>query len=364
MPRTKFFLHLFIAFLSLLCSVPAFACAICAPSADQNTLIFLLLNADAALLAKPAPVGNDFTPVQAVKGTLPKEGIQVADRLHTAAGSEAAGSVLLLFNAGTNAWTNAGAMPVSRADWLRQLASMRPASALAPTDASWAERLALFAPDLEHSLPLAAQTAYDEIAVAPYAMMRTLKPLLDARKLSAWLQSPDLAARRSLYHLLLGFAGDQATASGLEKRILSEEASLSKADLSSMLAATIELRGNAGVEWVEQHYLQVPARTDLEVQAALLAMSVHGNDGVKVSRNRIIQAYRGFISNNPARAGFVASDLGNWGHWEFVADYMALLKTGEKQAFASRYAIVLYLMRSPSAEARNALERLRAEGFL
>ena len=364
MYRTKFFLHFFITFLSLLCSVPAYACAICAPSADQKTLIYLLLNADASLLAKPAPAGNDFTPMQAVKGALPKNGITVADALHTAAGSEKADSVLLLFNAGANAWTNAGAMPVSRIDWLRQLASMRPASALAPADTSWAERVALFAPDLEHPLPLAAQTAYDEIAVAPYAMMRTLKPLLDARKLSVWLQNPDLAARRSLYHLLLGFAGDQTTASALEKRILSEGTFLNKADLSSMLAATIELRGNAGVEWVEKQYLQAPTRTDVEVQAALLAMSVHGNDGVKVSRNRIIQAYRGFIKNNPARAGFVASDLGNWGHWEFVTDYMALLKTGEKQAFSSRYAIVLYLMRSPSAEARNALEQLRAEGFL
>ena len=364
MHRTPFFLHLFVTLLGLLVSSASYACSICAPSASQNTLIFLLLNADAALLAKPAPVGSEFTPLQAVRGALPKGNITLAESLATATGAQAADSVLLLFNAGANSWTHAGAMPVARLDWLRQLASMRPAAALAPTDAGWAERIALFAPDLEHPLPLVAQSAYDEIAVAPYAMMRTLKPLLDARKLRAWLQDPDLAARRSLYHLLLGFAGDLATASALEMQMLREGASLSKADLSSMLAATIELRGNAGVEWVEQHYLHAPARTDLEVQAALLAMSVHGNDGVTVPRQRIVQAYRGFIKNNPTRAGFVASDLGNWGQWEFVADYMALLKAGEKQAFASRYAIVLYLMRSPSAEARNALERLRAEGFI
>ena len=364
MHRTHFFLQLAATLYGLLFSSLAFACAICAPSADQSTLIFRLLAADAAILAKPAPVGSDFTPLQSVRGVLPTAGMRVAENLHTAVGSETADSVLLLFDAAAGTWTNAGAMPPARMDWLRRLAGMRPASALAPSDAAWAERVALFAPDLEHPLPVVAQTAYDEIAVAPYAMMRTLKPLLDARKLNAWLLNPDLARRRSLYTLLLGFAGDPATATVLEQQILAQGAAVGKADLSAMLAAVMELRGIAGVQWVEQNYLQVPARTDTEVQAALLAMGVHGNDGVKISRNQIIQAYRSFIKNNPTRAGFAASDLGNWGHWEFVADYVELLKTGQKQAFASRYAIVLYLMRSPSADARNALERLRAEGVL
>ena len=125
-----------------------------------------------------------------------------------------------------------------------------------------------------------------------------------------------------------------------------------------------QLRGDAGVEWIDTNYFKTKERSDKEVQAAVLALTVHGNDGVKINRDRVVKSYADYIKANPERAGFVASDLGNWGRWEFVNDYMALLRSGTQQAFASRYSIVLYLMRSPSQEARNALEQLRAEGIL
>ena len=73
---------------------------------------------------------------------------------------------------------------------------------------------------------------------------------------------------------------------------------------------------------------------------------------------------RSYIAANPQRAGFAASDLGDWGAWDFVPDFERLLDTEQPQVFASRYAMVLYLLRSPRPEARAALERLRAKGRL
>ena len=60
----------------------------------------------------------------------------------------------------------------------------------------------------------------------------------------------------------------------------------------------------------------------------------------------------------------MASDLGNWERWEFVPDYAAILKSGAPQAFASRYGMVFYLMRSPTPAAREALEALRSAKLL
>ena len=364
MPLFKLFLHLSISLLCLVWGSVAWGCAICAPSAEQNSLVYRLITVDSAMLAKPIKDGKTFAPLHAIKGEQPKGVVAVVDNLGTAEGSQTAESVLLLFNPALGGWINAGAMPVARLDWLRQLATMRPASALTPTDSSWPSRVALFAKDLEHPIPLLAQSAYDEIAVAPYPVMRTLQPHLNAAKLNEWLQSDALVKRRSLYNLLLGFVGDKTAASTLEQRMLTKGQSLDKGELSSMMAAFIELRGSSGVDWIDANFLKNKARSDMEVQAAVLALTVHGNDGVKVTRERVIQSYAAYIQSNPTRAGFVASDLGNWGRWEFVSDFMALLKSGTQQAFASRYAIVLYLMRSPSQEARNALEQLRAEGVL
>ena len=364
MPPFKYFLQLWVMLIGLAWGGATWGCAICAPSAEQNSLVYRLLTADAAMLAKPIKDANTWQPLQAIKGALPQGAIAVSDSLPSAAGTQAAESVLLIFNSGMGGWVNAGAMPVERADWLRRLATMRPASVLPPTDPQWAWRVELFVKDLEHPLPLLAQTAYDEIAVAPYAVMRSLQPHLTAAGLGKWLRSDALIKRRSLYNLLLGFAGDKTTAAELEQQLLAHERAQNKSELSSMMAALMELRGVAGVEWIESNYLQNKERTDMELQAAVLALTVHGNDGVKVSRERIVQSFAGFIKSNPTRAGFVASELGNWGRWEFVSAYMALLKSGVQQAFASRYAIVLYLMRSPSQDARNALEQLRAEGFL
>ena len=140
------------------------------------------------------------------------------------------------------------------------------------------------------------------------------------------------------------------------------------ATLSALLAATLEVRGNAGVDWIERNYLSGPSgdnrRSDAEIQAALLALNVHGNDGVRVDRDRVVQAYALFIQNHGAMAGLVASDLSAWGRWEFGPAYFALLQSQETQSFASRYAMVFYLMRSPAPQAAVGLDALRAQGIL
>lgn len=342
------------------------ACAICAPSDLENTLTQRLFAADVVVLAAASPDGNGYRAEEAVKGELPKGAIQLHETTAAPQAAPTKGRELLLYSAGSQTWRTVGTLKKERTAWVKRLLALGPASALnsGASPAAWLPRLSFLVADLESAEPLVAQTAYEEISLAPYTAMRPLKPSLDAHNLLRWLDTPSLAARHPLYALLLGIAGGQGTADALESRILAGSQSQTAAELSGLFAAYLELRGADGVGWMEQHYLADNARSELEIQAAILALGVHGNDGVRVRKDRVVQAYAVLVRHNKARAGFVASDLGNWGRWEFGADYAALLKSREPQAFASRYAMVLFLMRSPAPEARAALDALRAGGFI
>ncbi len=195
-------------------------------------------------------------------------------------------------------------------------------------------------------------------------MLRSFAPRLNAARLLRWLDTPALTARRPLYALLLGFAGNQASAEGLQQRMAGLRSTVDGPTLSAMIAAWLELRGPEGVAWVERQYLSAPTAHEIGVSAALLALSVHGGDGQRIGRSRVVQAYRHFVAQATPWPGLVATDLGNWERWEFGPLFADWLASGKAQAFASRYAMVFFLMRSPRPEASTALESLRAAGAL
>jgi hypothetical protein len=155
----------------------AHACAICAPDNTQTNLVQRLLAADAAILAGFAGAEADRTidPIilEVIKGPLPAgAAVRQPVRVVSADRADAAQSVqLLLFSGGT--WRSAGTLGLERADWARRLLTM--------SGTDWPKRLAAFAPDLESAEPLVAQTAYEEISIAPYAAMRGIATQLNAR---------------------------------------------------------------------------------------------------------------------------------------------------------------------------------------
>lgn len=348
--------------LYLLAGSLAWACSICAPADAQNTVVQRLFAADAVVLASADATSGAWRVLEVFKGDLPQGAITVGDLAPGLAGRAVPATLLLAYSAGSQSWRTLGGLSPARAEWARRLLALR--RAVDTANDAWPQRVAFFAPDLESAEALVAQAAYEEISVAPYTVMRTLKPTLDAARLAQWLARPELAARRPLYTLLLGVAGDDAAATALQAKLLGDTFALALGEHSALFAALLELRGEAGLDWVERLFLRDPARSDQALQAALMALSVHGNDGVRLAKDRVVRAYATFIRHNPARAGMVASDLGNWERWEFVPDFAAILKSGAPQAFASRYGMVFYLMRSPTPAAREALQALRSANLL
>ena len=336
----------------------SWACAICAPTDAGGTLRQRLRAAGVAVLAAPA-AGGGFTVQQLLKGDWPKGPIRPPLVEPTMSRGPA---LLLLYRSGAADWQIAGPLSSDRADWVRQLLALADAPDLAP--ARWAARIGPFVRELEHPEPLVAQVAYEEIAGAPYAVLRAAAARLDTAQLLRWLDTPALTARRPLYALLLGFAGNQSNALVLQARMAALRDAADVPTLSAMLAAWLELRGPDGLAWVERQYLSGPAASEVGVAAALLALSVHGADGQRVGRERVVQAYRHWVGQSTLWPGLVASDLGNWERWEFGPLFADWLASRKPQAFASRYAMVFYLMRSPLPEARAALDTLRAGGQL
>lgn len=353
----------------------ATACAICfsgrVVAAGQQ-----LDAADQAVLAVPASGPDQFRVVAVVKGDAVVGSIVSEPVSRVAAASLQGGRPLLLLrNELGRRWTCAGAIGLEQAGWLRGLAATgqgqrsrlrlgwpqagQAASEL--TDVQWRERLALVVPYLEHPDPLVAEIAYGEVSRAPYATMRSLKPRLDASQIAGWIDDPKLAARRSAYTLLLGIAGGPDDAArlelGMEKAWRSGEA----VDLAAMLAADLELRGPRGVDRIEQRYFADRDRTMPEIEAALLALSVHGGTAGAISRERVIAAYRFFIRERKPMAGFVAQELADWGYWDATSDYAALLKSDAIKDPAAHFAVVNYLQRSPRAAAKAALQSMAGQ---
>jgi len=346
------------ALLLLAHGLPALACAICAPADGQNTLLYQLFAADAVVLASGQPQGGGHAVLAQVKGPVPAGPIGPLQWAGASPGSAASAPVVLLYSAAGNSWRAVGTLGLQRVAWLRRLAEMRPVGVAAPAD--WPARLANFVGDLEDAEPLVAQAAYEEVSVAPYAAMRSLQPRLSRERIRSWLDDPARAARRPLYLLLAGIAGGGDAAQDLRSRIDRAVKDASAASLSAALAAYVEVEGARGVAWIEQEFFSRPGRDEFQVQAAVLALGVHGSDAARVPRERVVAAYARLASGNPAMAGFAASDLAGWGHWELGPAYAQILLSGQPLAFASRYAMVFYLLRSPRPDARAAIDALRA----
>jgi len=349
----------------LISSATVVACPLCYEAARQMVTNGQRLDmADRAVLAVPLAGASQFRIVEVVKGK-DAVGDIIADPVTSLDAATAPGCdpCLLVRDPLAPQWTGLGTIRAEYADWLRQLAATalvkgdrpRPIwpsnmqTSFALSDAGWRQRVALVLPYLENSDPLAARIAWGELARAPYAIMDIARSRIDAAAVESWLDDPELASRHAAYTLLLGFVGGPPDAARLERQLEAAWNSHNTTNLAAMIGADLELRGPSQVGWIEAMYFTDRSRTMPEIEAALLALNVHGNANRTVSRERVIQAYRAFIRERPPMAGFVAPQLADWDYWDATTEYAALLKANAIKDPASEFAVVNYLQRAASA---------------
>lgn len=328
----------------------------CLPASESNLTVRALGDSNQVVLAAPLNA-LQYRVTEVVSGTLPSTGL--INEPVTQVDSVAArnGKPLLLIRGGNHAWVSLGSISPEHAPWLRQFVAIKRKKSASESEAQ--ALVAFLLPSLESSESIVADIAYSEIAAASFAAMLSNRSKIDVGAVRQWLADPALASRQPLYLLLLGIAGGPQDLHWIERRLDAAWRANDAFNLSPLLAADLELRGSASVDWIEAKYLRDPRRTPSEVQAAVLALSEQGRINGRVPRQRVIQAYRVFIREHKSMAGLVAQDLADWNYWEAVPEYLALLESGGVSP-TSRYAIVNYLQRSQRAEAPSALNSLSA----
>jgi hypothetical protein len=331
------------------------ACPICAPGAAPGALESVR-QADRVVLARPTPEGRPRLSA-VIKGEgrigdtldlLIPNGTDVLPATH---------ALVLTRSAIHGGWALLGPLASSRASWLLAL-SQGPTTEPRTTE-DWAAHIRWFLPQLEDPESMVAETAYGEIARAPYAAMRAVRDALDAPRLRTWISAPDKQTRRPLYLLLLGLRGEPGDALGIEGLLtrhdrLTASSERVRNELSALITAALELGGPARLPGIESDWLRPANRSDAEVQQALLALSVHGTEGGRLARRDIVQAYLRFIESRPALGGLVAQDLASWGAWEATPAYAKAI-LNKDLPIGSRVAMAQYLRVSPHPEARPAL---------
>jgi len=309
-----------------------------------------IATSDSAIVARLAPDRVSYELVEIIKGSPGPSAV----RLMTPASYE--GTVLLVRPSPSAGWIVVGTVTRERAPLLRQFALSTPADDA--DNAQWADHVARMLPLLDDSERLIAAMAYDELTRAPYPALRTLKGKLAA---GADATSLDHPVHGSLHTLLYGVAGGDADI--VEQRLRTAERTKTADNLAALLAAYLELRGVTGVGWVERTYLTSADRTLPEIQAALLALSAHGDADGAVPRTRVIAAYRSFMKAHKPMASLVAHDLASWQYWDAGQEYVTLLRSNALADPASRVAAMTYLLQSPRADTRSAARAIAAASY-
>jgi hypothetical protein len=354
------FLAILIGLLLTVSSPIAEACPICSGTAPRLTLLQRLINADVAVIVRPLGAGQ-FEVLESVKsapGFLARRGTRLR-QLRFAPGEDIpqradSASVLLLRQSLGGTWLVAGPMPATAAPLVRSMVRAKRTTDM--TLADWQARVTTLAPVLEHPVPLLAETAYGEIARAPYAAMRSVR--ISPTVLESWVSNPALAPRRSLYWLLLGINAGPAEAQRISRRLDALARERGIAELSSLIAADLEAGGRGRRAVLRKLYFEDRSRTLPELQEAALAFTVHADAGDDALRRETAAMYARLVRNHRALGGLVVADLTRWQYWDAVPDYVVLLRSRVLHP-VWRQPVIDYLLASGRPEALAALDAIR-----
>lgn len=214
----------------------------------------------------------------------------------------------------------------------------------------------LVVPWLTSADPGIAEISHAVPRRAPHASLRDHGRTMDAKDLLDLIAREDDPNRRASYIHLLGGTGDDDAAARLEVRIDAAWQASDATDLAALLAADLELGGPERVARLEERHLLDTTRDLDEIEAALLALGMHGETDATVPRRDVVAAYRRLIRSRPPMAGFVAMDLAHCQDWSATGDFAALLNADAITDPASAFAALSYVHLSEDAAAVAGLE--------
>lgn len=222
---------------------------------------------------------------------------------------------------------------------------------------SQVERLEFFQKYFEHTDSLLARDSYDEFALAPYADVVLLKDKMDREKLLAWVQdtskSPD---RKRLYFTMLAICGKPEDAVLFESMIRSETPE-ARAGLDALLAAYLTLKGEKGLELIQEEFFDNAHSQYADIYAAVMALRFHGTEGNALPKESITKTMHRLLER-PDLADLVIPDLARWSDWSQLEKVCELFEKATDDNNWVRVPVINYLRACPLPEAKEMLIKL------
>jgi hypothetical protein len=319
---------------------PALACPVCeGTGARVLTLVQNLADSDVAVVAQPTEAPRRFRITFVIKGqALVDQPVQILAEDMPWNGFNGVGGVVLARHAFMRRWKPVGMIASGREDWLLALARMRRTAQMTPGE--WVERVRFFAPQLDDPEPLIAETAYLEVARAPYAAMVELRESLTTSRVEPLLLSAR-ADRRALPMLLAGILGSKdLVAASLRTALARGDTAI----LGAAVTASLEIRGPAGLADVET-FVTDRARPVEQRRTGLMALRVLAEADPERWRPSVLAVYARTIMAAPDLAGYAAVDLDVLSAWDMGRVLTAVLER-QTVSEADQLAIQSYLQSS------------------
>lgn len=326
----------------------AHACPAClGTGAPKLTLVQQLLDSDESVVAARGRDGLHFIVRESIKGPR-KPGEEIALSVGQAPwnGVGGDGVVILGKHLFTKQWVMLGAIAPGREQWLRRLAVMKRTKAL--DEADWVERVSFFVDDLDDPDPLVRSTAFGELARAPYAAMRTLRPKLDYATLLREYARTTEADGRALIVLLLGLENGEEGRRWVGEAFAQAAHDNNASGLAALVTAFLEGAGEDGLRRVEALYLGAAPRGPDETHNVVVGLGVQGGRGGAIPQQDIVPLFRRIVATHPESAGAVAQILDGWARFE-LASQMALLKEDARLDEGAQLLVANYLLSSSKA---------------
>lgn len=220
-------------------------------------------------------------------------------------------------------------------------------------------RLKFFTSHLSDTDPIIARDVFDEFASASYSEMKEMKDQYDREQLLKWIQDPEVSPdRRKLYSVMLGICGHKPDADVLEG-LLKNDNFVRQAGLDALIACYLTLKGESGLQLIDQRFLTNKQATYNEVYSAIAAIRFHGTDGGVLDRKVLLPSLT-LMLDRPKLADLVILDLARWEDWSHIATVLKLFKESyTNDATWLRSPVIQYLRACPMPEAVVALDEIK-----
>jgi hypothetical protein len=213
-----------------------------------------------------------------------------------------------------------------------------------------------FVPFLEHSNPAVADSAYNKLARAPYAVLQIIGKDVDPQQLNKWIETPTIVKKRgSLYITLLGICGGERERELLNRWIEEQSNGGASNHLAPMLVAFAELNGEESLPFIEREYLLNRERTLGEIVAAVESLRLHGGADTEISRQRILVSYHLLLWERPQLAELIIADCAAWKDWSIATLLIQMYQSGQQPW--NNALIKKYLAACPLPAAKHFLDQ-------